>query len=95
MQLQMPLFTVDRKEKFRTKQSMNDLLRDNDSANMLEIIARSRTYDFALAFGPANTNLTSATFGGMSDLSDGTGFSSICKRISAADKELAGKYAAD
>lgn len=77
------------------EQAMNDLLRDNDSANMLEIISRSHTYDFALAFGPANTNLTSATFGGMSDLADGTGFSSICKRIPAADKELAGKYAAD
>lgn len=75
--------------------AINDLLRDNDSANMLEIIAHSRTYDFALAFGPANTALTAATFGGMSDLSVGTAFSSVCKRISAADKELASKYAAN
>ena len=74
--------------------AINDLLRDNDSANMLEIIAHSRTYDFGLAFGPANTALTSATFGGMSDLAAGTSFAKICARIPAADKELAAKYAA-
>ncbi len=75
--------------------ALRDMLRDNDSANMLEIIAHSRTYDFALAFGPANDSLVSATVGGMIDLADGNKFSSICGRIGEADKQLASKYAAN
>ena len=75
--------------------ALRDLLRDNDSANMLEIIAQSRTYDFALAFGPANDSLVSATIGGMSDLASGTRFSTICSRISAANNQLATKYPAN
>ena len=75
--------------------ALRDMLRDNDSANMLEIIAHSRTYDFALAFGPANDSLVYATVGGMRDLADGSKFSSICSRISAANSQLASKYPAN
>ena len=72
--------------------ALRNMLRDNDSANMLEIIAHSRTYDFALSFGPANDALVSATLGGMSDLAGGSRFSAICGRIAAANNQLATKY---
>ena len=75
--------------------ALRDMLRDNDSANMLEIIANSRTYDFALAFGPANDSLVAATVGGMIDLSNGVRYSTVCGRIAAADKQLASKYQAN
>ena len=74
--------------------AMNHLLRDNDSANMLEIIAFSRAYDFALAFGHVNTALASATTVGMTDLAHGTPFSAILTRTAAADRELATRYPA-
>lgn len=75
--------------------SLQDMLRDNDSANMLEIIAHSRTYDFALAFGQANDSLVSATVGGMIDLANGVRYSTVCGRIAAANNQLSSKYSAD
>ena len=72
--------------------SMNHLLRDNDSANMLELIAFSCAYDFALAFGRVNAALASATTAGMTDLAHGVPYSAILSRTAAADRELAARY---
>lgn len=76
------------------KYAMNHLLRDNDSANMLELIAFSRAYDFAMAFGRSNASLASATVVGMTELAGGTPFSAICARIPTANRQLAARYPA-
>ncbi len=72
--------------------AMNTLLRDNDSANMLELIAFSRTYDFAYSFGPSLRELAFATYAGFAELAGGTPLSSFVYRIASANNALAVRY---
>ncbi len=72
--------------------AMNTLLRDNDSANMLEILAFSRTYDFAFSFGPMVSELAYATYTGFSNLSTGTPFENVFSWVDSANRRLAQRY---
>lgn len=76
--------------------AMYHLIRDNDSANMLEILLRTRTYDFAWSFGPSNSILAGATYIGMQSVADGTHtFASLCEGIEAVNRQLTAKYPTD
>jgi len=72
--------------------AVNHLLRDNDSANMLEIILFSATYDFASAFSSSNASLASATTVALNDIAAGTPLKTVLQRVSAANRQLAARY---
>ncbi len=72
--------------------AMNDLLRDNDSANMLEIISFSRTYDFAFSFGSTVSEIANATYTGFSNFAAGASFGSIRTWADAANRRLAQRF---
>ncbi len=73
--------------------AMYHLVRDNDSANMLDILIRTRTYDFTWSFGPSNSTLAGATYIGMRAVADGTrSFDALCKEIAAVNRQLSTKY---
>lgn len=42
--------------------AMNHVVRDNDTLNMLDLIARTASWDFALMFGPAYADIGQATY---------------------------------
>ena len=69
--------------------NMNHVLRDNGSANMLELILFSPVYDFAFSFSETLPSTFAATAGGIRSLSEGkTTFRAILNRIPAAEKEI-------
>ncbi len=68
------------------------VLRDNDSANMLDTLIRTRTYDFAFSFGRTEPLLENASFGGMKNIAGGTPFSTVVKRIPNANAQLSRKF---
>lgn len=72
--------------------AMNHLLRDNDSTNMLEILAFSSTYDFSYSFASTNAALYSATVGGFREIADGISFQALCDRIGQANTQLQSRY---
>lgn len=72
--------------------AMNTLLRDNDSANMLDIICASPAYDFALAFAHTVPSLSEATTLGLAGLGDGLSRSALLNRASAANRQLATRF---
>jgi len=72
--------------------AVRHVLRDNDSANVLDILIRTRTYDFAFSFGHTEPLLANATFDGMKDIAAGTAFSSVAKRIPNANTQLSKKF---
>lgn len=73
--------------------AMYHLLRDSDSANMLDILIRTRTYDFAWSFGPSNPTLAGAAYAGIQGIAYGSHtFAELCKEIDAANRQLASKY---
>lgn len=76
--------------------AMYHLIRDNDSANMLEILIRSRTYDFSWSFGQTNSTLAGATYIGMQSVAGGTiTFASLCEGIDNTNRQLTTKYPVD
>ena len=72
--------------------AMNELLRDNDSANMLSIISASRSYDFALAFEHSINSLSDATTKGLADLAGGLSVSALLSRAAAANRQLTSRF---
>lgn len=72
--------------------AMNEYLRDNDSANMLSLIAAHPTYDFALAFEGTTLSLSDATTAGLRDLADGLSQNALFSRAAAADKQLSRRF---
>ena len=72
--------------------AMNELLRDNDSANMLSIISASRSYDFALAFEHSINSLSDATTKGLADLAGGLSVSALLSRAAAANRQLSSRF---
>ncbi len=72
--------------------AMHHVLRDNDSANMLEILINTRTYDFAFSFGRIEPLLANASYRGMQNIAAGTSFATVLKRIPNTNKQMAQKY---
>ncbi|MBQ8747908.1 MAG: extracellular solute-binding protein [Clostridia bacterium] len=57
--------------------TMHHILRDNDSANMIEILAKTRTYDFAYSFGRVDGTLAASTYGALASFSNGEDLSAL------------------
>jgi len=74
--------------------AMNELLRDNDSANMLSIISASRSYDFTLCFENSITSLSDATTRGLLDLARGLSVTELYSRAAAANRQLTSRFPA-
>lgn len=72
--------------------AMNELLRDNDSANMLPIIAASCRFDFAAAFAGTVPSLTDAAAGGLTALAAGLPTDTLLSRAANADAAIAKRF---
>ncbi len=71
--------------------ALHTTLRDNDSANMLEILTNGRTYDFAYSFGWTDSTLAGATFAGLKRFALGEEFP-IQAQTDAVNGHLSAAY---
>lgn len=74
--------------------AMQNILRDNDSANMLEIMTNTRTYDFAFTFGNADPTLASATYLGLKNTAPGGDFTALTAQKESINAYLSETYPA-
>ncbi len=73
--------------------TVHHVLRDNDSANMIEILASARTYDFAYSFGRADGILFESTYGALEAIASGGDFAELID-TDAVNTHLADAYPA-
>ncbi len=72
--------------------AMHHTLRDNDSANMMEILYYSRTYDFSVSFANPDETLYAATIGGLDSVLLGREFSDLLGQAEDTNTYLADTY---